>query len=157
MSDANQKLIIINCTKSADEVISRQVYICPAEGGSFKHQESRYFGLYKKMTVSHIANIEAVFRVNTDLSTEYLWGFGGGNQDYYRQKAIDLAKELRFSREDPPTDVKVFLLGVLNKTDFKKNSQGGMQGSKQYEDMSEYNVDNAGLIASKLYGKTWPK
>lgn len=157
MPDDNQKLIIINCTKTADEVVSRQVYICPADGGTYQHRESRYFGLYKKMTVSHIANIEAVVRVNTDHSTEFLWGFGSASQDYYRQKALELAKELRFDRENPPTDVKVFILGFLNKTDFKKNSHGGMQGSKQYEDMSEYNVDNAGLIASKLYGKTWPK
>ncbi len=157
MSDSNQKLVIINCSKSADEVLDRQVYICPAEGGAYQHQESRYFGLYKKMTVSHIANIEAVVRVNTDYSTEFLWGFGGAGREYYQQKALEVAKELRFSRENPPTDVKVFILGVLNKTSYRKSSHGSLQGSKQYEDMSEYNVDNAGFIAPKLYDKTWPK
>jgi hypothetical protein len=157
LPDSNQKLVVINCSKSVDEVKEHRVYICPAEGSAYKHQESRYFGLYKKMTVSHIANIEAVVRVNTDNSTSFYWIAGSGSEEHYRQKALAFATELRFSKEDPPTPVKVFILGVLHKTDFKKDVRGGMQGNKQYFDVSEYNITTAGYLAPKLNGKTWPK
>jgi hypothetical protein len=153
----NQVLVIINCSKSADEVIENRAYLCPAEGTAYQHKPVRYFGVYKNRTVLRIANIEAVVRVNTDLSTEFYYVAGGAGESIYQERAIKLAKDLRFSRENPPTDVKVFILGYMNETNIKKATPGGMQGSKQYEDMGEYNVDSAGLLASKLYNKTWPK
>ncbi|MBO0351562.1 hypothetical protein J0895_21250, partial [Phormidium pseudopriestleyi FRX01] len=50
---------------------------------------------------------------------------------------------------------RVFILADLHPTDFVKASPGGMQGSKQYFDISKLNVRDAEDLAHKLKGTTW--
>ncbi len=152
LSGDNQQLLVINCAKTWQEVERERVYICPAEQGSYNHKPSRYFGLYRTMKVSHVANIEAVVKVFPDETTQFEWITGGGREQDYQQKALTYALNLR-PRTDLP--VKVFILGILQETDFKKDTRGSMQGSKQYIDVSKLNVDSAGFLAMKLRGKTW--
>ena len=152
LSSDNQQLLIINCAKSWQEVERERVYICPADQATSNHKPSRYFGLYRSSKVSHVANIEAVVKVLPGEKTEFEWIAGGGREQDYQQKALASALSLRPNSEVP---VKVFILGVLQETDFKKDTRGGMQGSKQYFDVSKLNVDTAGFLAMKLRGKTW--
>lgn len=152
LTSDNQTLLVINCARSWQEVERERVYICPADQGTYNHQPSRYFGLYRTLKVSHVANIEAVVDVAADDSTKVKWIAGGGREQDYQQKALTYANNLR-PRSDFP--VRVFVLGILQETDFKKDTRGGMQGSKQYIDVSKLGVDTAGFLAMKLRGKTW--
>lgn len=49
----------------------------------------------------------------------------------------------------------VFLLGQLYETEFRKDSPGGMQASKQYFDVGPFNVADVKALAEALRGKTW--
>ena len=145
-------MMIINCAKTWQEVEREKVYICPAAEGAYNHKPSRYFGLYRNKKVSHISNIEAVVKILPDETTQVEWISGFGREEDYRRQALLTALKLRPRNEFP---VKVFILGILQETDFKKDSTGGMQGSKQYFDVSKLNVNTAGFVARELRGKTW--
>lgn len=148
----DQTMLIVNCARSWQEVEREHVYICPSEGANHKHKLSRYFGVYHNLKVSHVANIEAVIDVYPGNTTTTRWIGGGGKESDYQQKAIAYVNRLR-----PQTDIplQVFILGYPQATDFKKGSPGGMQGSKQYMDVSSLEVDTAGYLALKLNGRLW--
>jgi len=51
--------------------------------------------------------------------------------------------------------VRVFVLGDLHDTDFKKPTPGGMFGAKKYFDIRSLQVEDAKDLADKLNGKSW--
>ncbi|MBN9390806.1 MAG: hypothetical protein J0I20_22435 [Chloroflexi bacterium] len=148
----NQVLLVVNCAKSFEEVERERAYICPADKGAYNHRPSRYFGLYHGKGVSAVANIEAAVDVQPDDSTTIRWIGGLGRETDYRMKAVGLANKLRPKNEFP---VRVLILGVLQATDFRKDSRGGMAGSTQYFDVSSFGITGAGFLAGKLRGKKW--
>ena len=148
----DQTLLIVNCAKTWQEVERERVYICPAEGSNYGNRPCRYFGIYHDQKVSHVANIEAVIDVQPDNETVVRWIGGGGREADYRQKAVDAATRLRTKAQLP---LQVFVLGYPQATDFRKGSRVGMQGSKQYMDVSSLGVETAGYLAGKLWDKKW--
>ncbi|HEX2913487.1 MAG TPA: hypothetical protein VH186_21975 [Chloroflexia bacterium] len=152
LPDDNQTLLIVNCSKSWQEVVAEGVYICPAAGGAYNHHPTRYFGVYHDKKVSHVANIEAVVDVNPDDSTTVRWLVWPVKEADFRKKAVAGANRLRPKNEFP---VRVFLLGPLQATNFNKDTHGGMQNSARYYDVSSLGVSTAGFLAHKLSGKKW--
>jgi len=152
LPEENQTLLIINCAKSWQEILTERVYICPAVGTAFKFHPCRYFGVYHDKKVSHVINIEAVIDVQSDDTTSIRWINGGGREIDYRQRAVDAANRLRPKAEFP---VQVFILGYPQTADFKKDSKGGMLGSKVYRDVTSVGVKTAGDLARKLMDKKW--
>jgi len=51
--------------------------------------------------------------------------------------------------------LRVFLLGPLHPTDFRKPTKGGMQNSKLYFDIERLTPVDAADLAEKLRGQTW--
>ena len=51
--------------------------------------------------------------------------------------------------------LRVFLLGEPHETDFRKDSKGGMVGSKQYFDIGELAPEDSRDLAEKLKGRSW--
>lgn len=67
-----------------------------------------------------------------------------------------LDRSARSRRRDPDeVATRVFLLGDLHETAFRKGTKGGMIGSKQYFDISELGVENAEQLAEALQGREW--
>ena len=152
LAQTDQTLLIINCAKSWQEVVQNQVYICPVQGASSNFKPARYFGVYHNLTVSHVANIEAVIDVDEQHNTTVRWLAGGGAEADYRARAVEKTTKLRQQADFP---VRVILLDYLQATGFKKGSRGGMQNSKQYLDVSSVGVNSAGYLAGKLWDKSW--
>ncbi len=148
----NQILDIVNCARTWQEVKEQRVYICPARGTAYQHQPAHYFGVYYNRSVQLVANIEAVVEVTAEGTAEIKWQFGGDRAANYQTRAIDAAKRLRPESDLP---VQVFILDVLQATDFKKDTAGSMVGTKKYIDVSSLGVDSAGYLAGKLSGKKW--
>ena len=145
------QLDVVNCSGRPSEITRENVYICPAKGGAYKHSRARFFGMYRRKRVQHVAIIEAVIDLSGQADAKLRWK----NVDITDAELIARAAEKR-ARLRPSADVlRVFLLGRLHETDFKKLTIGGMQGSKQYFDVERLAPKDAADLATKLRGKSW--
>ena len=146
------QLDVINCTMSFDNVLQNKVYTCPAQGGPFSHRRSLYFGAYRNKTVEQVARIEAVVDlVSESEAHSVVWK----NDDRPEAKLIEIALERHQKTGGSFYPVRVFVLGDLSPTDFRKASPGGLFGSKKYFDIEKSKVADVKDLATKLEGKTW--
>lgn len=146
------RLDVVNCSRTFDQVIDHRTYVCPATGGHYNHRRSLYFGMYRDKSVQRIASIQAVLDLESETESTLKWK----NIDHSDNDLIATAQE-RYSKcgNIPPYPARIFVLGELHHTAFTKTSPGGMQGAKQYFDVSKLKVENAADLARKLQGKTW--
>lgn len=144
-------LDVVNCRVSFDDVLQHQIYVCPATDGSYNHRRSLYFGMYRNKRVEQIAKIEAV----VDLESEESFSIKWKNIDKSDLELVEMARIRRRQIDNSWYPARVFILADLHPTDFVKASPGGMQGSKQYFDISKLNVRDAEDLAHKLKGTTW--
>lgn len=141
-------LDVVNCAGYPDDVLVDNVYMCPATGGPYNHWRCKYFGMYRYKRVEKIAIIEAVIDVEDDQRGAIKWS----NIDESQVNLIGRACAKSHQRRRP---TRVFLLGTLYDTDFRKDTPGGMYGSKQYFDVGALNAPDAQALALALHGKTW--
>jgi hypothetical protein len=145
------RLDVVNCSGRPSEITAENVYICPAKSGAYNHSRARFFGMYRGKTVSRVAVIEAV----VDLAGNGGSGIRWKNVDTPEAELVARAVEKR-NRLRPGADpVRVFLLGPLYETDFKKPTKGGMQTSKRYFDVEKLGASDAAELAERLRGKSW--
>jgi len=95
--------------------------------------------------------IEAVIDIDSDFSTFIKWKNFDKEDSILTNRAQEKTKNI--SSEEFP--IRVFLLGELFDTDFKKKSRGGMQPTKKYFDISQYDAKDAKDLADKLKRETW--
>jgi hypothetical protein len=144
-------LDVINCAGLPEEVLDGNVYMCPAEAGAYSHRRCKYFGMYRQKRVEKIAAIKAVVDVESEGEAKLLWENIIEKPAVLLNEAKDKAATLRPG--EYPT--RVFLLDNLYDTDFKKDSLGGMLGSKQYFDISRSKAGSAEDLAKYLTGRQW--
>lgn len=152
-SDSPEILDIVNCA-NADfrrTVLSHNVYLCPAQGGAYKHKQCKYLGVYWEKHVGAVAEIKAVIDVHSERRAEKYFVNGNENIEDYIAEAIKKALELRPNH----LPVRVFLLEKLHSTNFTKDSSGGMFGSKIYLNVEDLGASNAEDLAEKLYARKY--
>lgn len=148
-------LDVVNCAGIPEDIEDGGVYMCPASGGAYSHQRCRYFGMYRNKTVEQIALIRAV--VDVDLSegdSRLKWN---NTDDELNEDLCALATTTVEERRPDAGPTRVFLLDALVRTDFRKDSSGGMQGSKRYFDTSGLNLqpNDVEELARALAGRGW--
>ena len=141
----------VNCTGIPEDVLVHNVYMCPATGGAYSHDRCRYFGMYRNKCVEQVAEIEAVVDVELRGEAKLKWKNAEIPEGELCASARAKAAQLRPEMES----VRVFLLGTLFPTEFRKDSRGGMQGSKIYFDIAALGAKDAGELAEMLKGKNW--
>lgn len=144
-------LDVVNCAGLPEDVLNEGVYMCPAAGGAYNHRRCMYFGMYRLKHVEFVAVIEAVVDVDLDADDKLKWSNVGREPAQLCERARKKVSELR--PDEGPT--RVFLLGPLSTTDFRKDSPGGMLGSKRYFDVSGLQAKSAEHLANELNGKLW--
>ncbi|MEM1171727.1 MAG: hypothetical protein AAGJ08_22250 [Cyanobacteria bacterium P01_H01_bin.35] len=148
------RLDVVNCAGTYDNVIKHNIYVCTAKGGSYSHHRSLYLGVYRNKQVDWVAKIEAV----VDLESEEEFSIKWKNVNKSDEELAETAKISRSYVDDSWYPARVFLLTDLHPTDFRKGTPGGMQSSKRYFDIRNFdigNVNDAKDLAKKLQGKTW--
>lgn len=147
------RLDVVNCKESFDSVVKHKIYTCPAQGGSYNHRRSLYFGTYRNKRVERVAQIDAVVDLNSEDKSEssLVWKNGSRTEE----ELIRMAVERRQKLGDSWYPVRVFVLGDLYPTNFIKVSSGGMYVTKQYFDIGKLQAKNAEDLAKKLDGRTW--
>lgn len=146
-----QWLDVVNCAGRPDDIVQGNVYMCPATGGSYNHGRCKYFGMYRNKRVERVALIEAVVDVEDQDKATVKWRNVSGSATEFSNRAKKKVQQLR----PGVFPTRVFLLGPLYETDFRKDSPGGMQTSKQYFDITSLQVTDAASLGIALQGKTW--
>jgi hypothetical protein len=146
-------LDVVNCAGIPEDVLDRKVYICPASGGAYSHYRCKYFGMYRNKRVEVIAEINAVVDVNEENAGALKWRNNTATtQTELIAAAVAKVQQCRNVSSHPR---RVFLLGQLYETDFRKDTPGGMQGSKIYFDIGQLRIADAHSLADALRDKTW--
>ena len=146
-------LDVVNCAGLPEDVLEGNVYMCPAEGGAYAHQRSKYFGMYRNKAVERIGVIEAVVDIQSNEVAILKWKNVDKPDDELKQ--IARRKHAEWRPDDYPT--RVFVLGALEHTNFFKESKGGMINSKRYFDVGLLEPEDAKDLADKLDGVAWPE
>jgi hypothetical protein len=144
-------LDVVNCAGIPEDVLQRRAYMCPTTGGSYSHSRCKFFGMYRNKAVECVALIEAVGDLEDENKGSLRWKNVNESQTNLLARAREKLAEARPG--EYPT--RVFLLGQLYETDFRKDSPGGMMASKQYFDISPLKASDASALAAALRGKTW--
>lgn len=146
------RLDACNCSTMSHEQVEHGTYICPATGGAYTHQRARFFGMYRNKRVDHVAAIRAVVDVEADGTASIYYKNVGTPDDELFDEARAKRNEIR-----PGDDhaLRIFLLGPLYETDFRKDSPGGMMGSKQYFSVKALSPNGVEQLAQDLRGKPW--
>jgi hypothetical protein len=145
------RLDVVNCAGRPADVTEGGVYICPATSGQYQHARAKYFGMYQGKAVRRLAHIDAVVRFDSEGVATLQWKNDETASD---QQLLARAAERRAALRMGAA-VRVFLLGQLFATDFKKTTSGGLRGNKLYFDVAELAPTDAEDLAAQLRGKSW--
>lgn len=151
LSSWQNTLDVVNCARIPDDILVHHVYMCPATSGHYSHKRCRYFGMYRSKAVEQVALIKGLVELESTTKGIVKWK----NVD---APDADLVAEARASHQAGRPGyfpIRVFVLDNLYPTTFIKSTSGGMQGSKQYFDVSRLNVTTADELSQKLNGKSW--
>jgi hypothetical protein len=151
LSSWENYLDVVNCARLPTDILEENAYLCPATGGSYSHGRCKYFGMYRNKTVECVALIKGVVDVEDDEVAVLKWK----NIKESDERLIALAKEK--VRKLRPNDFpkRVFLLGAPALTEFRKDTPGGMQTSKQYFNIAPLKATDAVELAARLRQITW--
>lgn len=142
---------VVNCAVIPGDITAGGVYMCPARGGAYSHDRCRYFGMYRNKRVELVAEIEAVVDVDLDSEATLLWKNGANGDSELLSRARKKVTDLRPGQGV----IRVFLLGPLFPTEFRKDSPGGMQSSKRYFNVASIHAKDAEDLAQRLKGRAW--
>jgi hypothetical protein len=147
------RLDVVNCGARPGEITAHKAYVCPAKGGAYNHARSRFFGMYHWKTVQLVAEVEAVVELgpDSDGSARIQWK----HVEVADEDLVTRARTTRAAIRSGTESHRVFLLGDLHETDFRKPTKGGLRTSKVYFDVSDLEPVDAADLAVKLKGKTW--
>ena len=144
-------LDVVNCARLPTDIIEESAYLCPATGGSYTHGRCKYFGMYRNKNVEYVALIKAVVDVEDDDTAVLKWK----NIKESNEQLLDLAKAKVKKLRPNDFPKRVFLLGTPVATEFRKDTPGGMQTSKQYFNVAPLKATSTEDLAAKLREKTW--
>ncbi len=148
------RLDVVNCAGLPNDILTENAYMCPATGGAYNHAKCKYFGMYRGKHVEKVALIEAVVDLEDDDKAKVKWHTAPGPDiDFIRQARSKLQRIRQTRPRQYP--LRVFLLGPLHDTDFRKDTPGGMFGSKRYFNVAALEAADEQELASRLRGKTW--
>ena len=143
------RLDVVNCAGIPDEITEGRVYMCPSTGGAYNHRRARFFGMYKDKTVGYVAQIEGLVELTSADEALVRWN----NVERPDGELIAEARDKHAAFRPDRFPMRVFVLGELHKTDFRKPS-APMRTSKQYFTV---NAPDAQELAVALTGKEWPE
>jgi hypothetical protein len=144
-------LDVVNCAGSMQQ-IEQGFYACPNTGGSYRHKRAKYFGAYANKNVSKIFEIKAVVIISPNSDEDLLvWC----NDDTTKEDVIINDARKKLDSTTLQESYQVFLLENGRDIEFKKDSKGGLFGSKIYFNDIAKDCKDITELAKKLNGKVW--
>lgn len=158
VNDSAYKLLFVPTGFSYRWNIKHKMYFCPA---NWHKQEFSYFGLYNSKSVRSISKVESVIVADFDISSKTL----NVHSKKHTDKQIERLKLALIDYGESQSGLKYYILpeNDFYETDFKKDSNGGIQGFR-YKDLRDFindeNLDlfessNTHKIAEVLKNRVW--
>lgn len=120
------RLDIVNCSKSIEDIKEKGYYACPLNGSNYNHKKSKIFMAYNNKKIEFIANIEAVINYDEDGKENCIYCMKEVNKKYQFGEITE--KEDRQNK-----DLKFFILSDITPIKkCEKSSSNGMYGNKMY-------------------------
>jgi hypothetical protein len=149
-------LDVVNCGGTLHE-IADGAYMCPDAGGAYNHRRAQYFGAYKNKTVAEIFEINAIVVIDKNFSNGQIkWNNSNiPNNVLIADAEAQIRKYPSRIHENTNVALQVFLLSKPAKTNFIKETSGGMFQSKKYFYNIADNCKTLQELAAKLENKKW--
>ena len=148
----DNRLDVVNCVGSIDEVLNEKIYACPAEGRPYSHRRAKYFGVYYNKKVHLLFQIDGVAIVEENCRKIKLKYNNTLDDDSSLVKRAKVFVKENRNEEIKNRSLQVFLLSNEERVSFIKDSDGGMYGSKIYFDIECNDVKD---LAVKINGRKW--
>lgn len=147
------RLDVVNCGVTRTEILQDSVYMCPSKGGQYCHQRAKYFGTYWDKVVKNVFHIDAIVVYDINYQTRQIkWKNCQTEDAELFKRAKDAISKYR-KDEIMLNGIQVFLLSDRREVYFKKDSKGGMFGSKKYFMINEAkDVDSCAVL---INNKKW--
>lgn len=139
------RLDIVNCSKSIEDIKEKGYYACPLNGSNYNHKKSKIFMAYNNKQIEFIANIEAVINYDENGKENRIYCMKKVNKKYQFGEIIE--------KEDRQNiDLKFFILSDITPIEnCKKSSSNGMYGNKMYiETKKECNIEDLQNIINDI-------
>lgn len=150
-----QRLVVVNMSSWPEDFTQYRMYCCPATDGGFdsryRHYPAKHLAPYWSGGCRAIALVAACVRLGKDQPDEVIWKFS----DISDEEAIAQARRMRADTRRNPTPCLVFVLTELRRTEFMRDAAGGMQGPREFFDVSKWNSETSKTLADSLNGKPW--
>jgi hypothetical protein len=157
-----QTMVVVNLADFDFEFTKHGIYTCPSEADgfrpSYKHYPAKYAGIYINKGAPFVAEVDALVRLPSEGNGIVVWKFVDKQDESLVEEAIRRRHEAVFERTGRvvnQTPCHVFLFGTKRRTDFAYDIPGGLQGSRQYFDLSLLPIDGIDSLASELRNTTW--
>lgn len=148
------RLDVVNCGGTKNEILEDSVYMCPNRGGQYRHERARYFGTYWDKNVAYIYHIDAIVVCDINFQgCELKWknDINDPEEELF-ERAKAFIRKYRIG-EIKQNGLQVFLLSEQREVNFKKDTKGGLFGSKKYFAISE--ATDIDSCAKLIKGKKW--
>ena len=148
------RLDVVNCGGTRNEILGDSVYMCPNRGGQYRHERARYFGTYWVKNVEFIYHIDAIVVCDINFhGYELKWknDINATDKELFERATAHIRK-YRID-EIKQNGIQVFLLSDQREVNFKKDTKGGLFGSKKYFVINEAtDIDSCAMLIRE---KTW--
>lgn len=152
---------IIPCGATQNEV-NQRLYICPATSGAYNHSRAKFFGAYWDKRINFIAEIQGVVvaQKGENGSVEFITQWSNiDNSDEATKMCLENEAKKRFDsveqwRKDElnNTNLRIFVLGDLEKVNIEKKSKGGIRSKIYWYDINSETVQD---LKSELNNREW--
>lgn len=149
-------LDVVSCSGTLQE-IEENVYMCPDAGGAYSHRRAKYLGAYASKKVSDIFEVKAIVVIETNLGDgKVKWSNDNSSKEVLIEQAREKIGLWQFRiEENKSIPLQVFLLDNRQKTNFIKETSGGMLQSKKYFWDIAIDCNNSKELADKLRDRNW--
>lgn len=148
------RLDVVNCCVTKNEILQDRVYMCPNRGGQYRHERARYFGTYWNKNVEFLYHIDAIVVCDVNFQCyELKWKNDikdADNELFKRAEAF--IRKYRID-EIKQNGIQVFLLSNKKEVNFRKDTKGGLFGSKKYFVINE--AKDIDSCAKLIRDKKW--
>lgn len=152
---------IIPCGATQNEV-KQKLYICPATGGSYSHSRAKFFGAYWDKRINYIAEIQGVVvaQKGENGRVQFITQWSNiDNSDKNTNTRLENEAKKRFEsveqwrkNELDNTNLRIFLLGDLEKVNIEKKSKGGIRSKIYWYDINSETIQD---LKSELNNREW--
>lgn len=155
-------LAVVNCATTLEEVRDYNIYACGTTKVGEAFKKFKYFGTYKDKNVSDVFEVKAVVDIEKtndfkNAKCKMYWkNVDEDDEKLFKEILTKIAQDKHRQGELKKFHNRVFLLSNhIKDVTFKKDTHGGLYGTKKYFNDIATGCKNIQEFAEKINDKSW--